>query len=112
VVAGLQSLERVIAVSHPLKTKDLLRKIKDHIRSGTYVVSRHAIQRQHERLISLDDVLYVLQNGLRREDKDLFDTKRQSWKYAIHGKTMDGAKIRVIISFEEEMVIITVMVES
>jgi hypothetical protein len=45
-------------------------------------------------------------------DYDQFDGKRQSWKYAIHGKTLDGEWIRVIVTFENKMVIITVMVES
>jgi len=72
-------------------------------------VSAHALQRQNERLVSLEDVLYVLKTGVREEKKDLFDVKRQMWKYAIYGKTKDEIKLRVIISFEEEMILITVM---
>ncbi len=92
-----------------LKTSELLRKIRDHVQKGTYIVSAHALQRQNERLVDLKHVLYVLKNGCREEDKDLFDIKRQMWKYAIHGKTIDGINLRVIVSFEEEMIIITVM---
>jgi hypothetical protein len=92
-----------------LKTDDLLRKVRKHIQEGTYVVSAHALQRQNQRLIDVQDVLYVLNNGTREEEKDLFDVKRQDWKYAIRGKTNDKINLRVIISFKEAMVIITVM---
>ncbi len=92
-----------------LKTAELLKRVRYHLEKGTYIVSAHALQRQNERLVSLEDVLYVLKTGTREENKDLFDVKKQMWKYAIYGKTKDGIKLRVIISFEEEMIIITVM---
>jgi hypothetical protein len=54
-------------------------------------------------------VLYVLKTGAREDSKDLFDVKRQIWKYAIRGNTTDEISLRVIIAFEDEMIIITVM---
>ncbi|MDE3045631.1 MAG: DUF4258 domain-containing protein [Verrucomicrobiota bacterium] len=87
----------------------MIRKIKEHIQRGTYIVSAHALKRQDERLLNLDDVLYVLKNGTRDKSKDLFDVKWQQWKYAIRGKTIESIHLRIIVSFEEEMVIITVM---
>jgi hypothetical protein len=50
-----------------------------------------------------------LKNGNREEEKELFDVKKQMWKYAIRGKTIDGVNLRVIVAFEEEMIIITVV---
>jgi len=35
--------------------------------------------------------------------------KRQTWKYAIRGRTPDGIDLRVIVAFLEEMAIITVI---
>lgn len=92
-----------------LKTTELLKKIREYLQQGTYIVSAHALQRQDQRLVNLQHVLYVLKNGNREEQKELFDVKRQMWKYAIRGKTIDGIYLRVIIAFEEEMIIITVM---
>lgn len=100
-------MERSVLIA--LKTTELLKRVKDHIARGTYIVSAHALQRLNERLVGLDDVLYVLRTGTREENKDLFDVKRQMWKYAIYGKTVDDIKLRIIVSFEEEMIIITVM---
>ncbi len=92
-----------------LSSRELLRKIKDHIQKGTYIVSVHALQRQNLRLINLEDILYVLKTGSHDENKDLFDVKRQMWKYAIQGKTTEKIHLRIIISFEDEMIIITAM---
>jgi hypothetical protein len=79
------------------------------LQKGTYIVSAHALERQNQRLLDLKDVLYVLKTRSREENKDLFDTKRQLWKYAIKGKTTERVMIRIIVAFEEEMVIITAM---
>ena len=98
-----------VLLSAYLKTIELLQKIRGHVQKGTYIVSAHAMQRQNQRLVDLKHVLYVLKNGNHDEKKDLFDVKRQMWKYAICGKTIDGINLRVIVSFEEEMIIITVM---
>ena len=92
-----------------LRTTELLGKIREHIQKGTYVVSAHALQRQNQRVVSLEDVLCVLKTGVREESKDLFDIRRQMWKYAVRGKTIDEINLRIIIAFEDEMVIITVM---
>jgi hypothetical protein len=90
-------------LSQALKTDDLLRKVREHVRRGTYIVSVHALQRQNQRVIDLKDVLHALKNGIHEKEKDLFDIKRQGWKYAIRGKTADRLDLRTIISFEEEM---------
>ncbi len=87
----------------------MLQKIKGHIQKGTYIISAHALERQNQRSLDLNDVLYVLKTGAREENKDLFDTKRQLWKYAIKGETTERVMIRIIVSFEEEMIIITAM---
>jgi hypothetical protein len=88
---------------------DLLVKIKDHIQKGTYILVKHAIERQEERCIRLPDVLRVLEHGRHERDKDIFDLKRQAWKHAIRGKTINGIDLRIIIAFQNEMVIITVI---
>ena len=92
-----------------LKTDGLLKRIREHVQKGTYAVSVHALKRQNERLVDLKHVLYVLKNGNHEKEKDLFDVKRQMWKYAIRGKTIDGINLRIIVSCEEEMIVITVV---
>lgn len=88
---------------------DLLQRVKTHIRRGTYFLAQHAIERKAERAINLPDILFALEFGKREKNMDTFDIRRQAWKYAIKGKTTGGVDIRVIVAFEEAMVIITVM---
>ena len=88
---------------------DILRKIREHVRKGTYFLVKHAIKRQEERGVNLPDVLRVLEYGRHERSKDSFDLKSQSWRYAIRGKTIKGLDLRVIVAFQREMVIITVI---
>jgi hypothetical protein len=94
-----------------LKTKpdNPLKRARAHIENGKYIIRRHAIDRKEERLISLADILHVLNHGFHEEEKTLFDIRYQTWKYAIRGKTFDCSELRVIVAFAEEMAIITVM---
>ncbi len=62
-----------------------LAKIRHYIKAGQYRVSQHAAKRQYERDVSLPKVLYVLTHGRHEEQKSLFDTAFQTWKYAIRG---------------------------
>jgi Domain of unknown function (DUF4258) len=92
-----------------VKTDALQQKIREHIRKGTYVLAKHAIERQKGRCINLPGVLYVLEHGRHEQEKDIFDVKTQMWKHAIRGKTLDGTDLRVIATFQEKMVIITLI---
>ncbi len=88
---------------------NILQKVKEHVRKGTYILLKHAIERQEERGVNLPDVLRVLEHGRHEKSKDSFDVKNQCWKHAIRGKTINGLDLRIIIAFEREMVIITVI---
>lgn len=93
----------------PKHDENLLAKIKKYVANGKYRVSKHAIKRQNEREINLPKVLYVLTHGYHEENKSLFDTKFQTWKYAIRGKTIDGIDARIVIAFADDLIIITVI---
>jgi hypothetical protein len=91
------------------KNLDVLKKVRFHLLNGTYILAKHALQRQMQRQINLPDVLYVLEFGRHEETKDSFDVKRQAWKYAVRGRTLTKIELRIIVAFQDEMVIITVM---
>lgn len=94
----------------PSQLEELFSKIRSCIDQGIYRQSKHAIERELEREITLPDVLYVLKNGYHEKQKTSFDEVFQTWKYAIRGKTIDKIDIRIIIAFDEDgMMIITVM---
>lgn len=71
----------------------------------------HALDRQQQRAITTVAVLHILKNGYEEKRKTYFDDEKNTWKYAIRGKTLrEELDIRIIVSFDENgMLIITVM---
>lgn len=59
----------------------------------------------------MPSTLHVLKTGYEEKKKTSFDSERNTWKYAIRGKTLfDELDVRVIVAFDEdEMLIITVI---
>lgn len=91
------------------KETNLLEKVRQAIESGDYLDVVHAQQRQQERQITRPEYEYVLQTGFHEKAKDEFKPEYQTWNYAIRGKTIEQRELRVIITFEEELLIITVI---
>lgn len=89
--------------------------IKQVILNGNYIFLKHAHERLKDRNINDIDVLDILENKTNRKrrrnkSKDIFLTNHQDWNYCIEGNDLEGKKIRIIISFDDElMLIITVI---
>src|SRR5689334_8013724 len=85
------------------------------IPNGNYIFLRHAHNRLKDRNVSDIDVLDILENKLNRKrkrnkSKDVFLPSYSDWNYCIEGNDLDGKKIRTIISFDDElMLVITVI---
>jgi hypothetical protein len=92
------------------KVLDLLKMVHDCLDRGTYRFSQHAVDRRKERLVSLPDIIEVLRNGYHEKKKDTWDTVFQTWNYAITGNTIDLDMCRIVVSFEDNgLLIITVV---
>lgn len=73
-----------------------------------YLDTRHATQRQSERNVTRPEILYALVNGFHEKRKDKFEESYNAWNYSIRGKTIDARSLRIIVSFDEnDMLIIT-----
>jgi hypothetical protein len=94
---------------------DLFNLIKESIAQGNYVFTKHAIQRSGQRAILEITALDILEGrpGSRRrrnKRKDKCETGALDWNYCIEGVDVNQKMIRVIVTFEENiMPIITVM---
>jgi hypothetical protein len=87
----------------------LRNKILQHIKNGSYRLTKHAAEEQADDNIDLQDTLHVLKTGYHENKKTSFSNAYQTWNYAIRGKTEDLKEVRVIISFSSEMMIVTVI---
>ncbi len=95
-------------VSRPNKLLNLMSTIRTCIDEGRYLDTRHARERQIERQINRPEILYALKGGHHEKSKDRFDEAYDAWNYAVRGKTVDRRELRVIVSFDENgMLIIT-----
>jgi hypothetical protein len=88
---------------------NLLSQIRGLIAKNKYRLVPHAIERQLQRSVSLRDTLFVLMHGSHEEEKDSFDIKRQQWRYAVRGKTPDDVDVRVVVTIENMVIVITVI---
>ncbi len=92
------------------KDKDLLSKILKALNAGNYVFTGHASERLQQREVTRSEVKQVLKSGFHEKKKDMYDDMFESWNYSIKGKTIDQRALRVVISFDEnEMLVITVI---
>lgn len=93
--------------------KDLFSLIESKIAQKKYIFLRHSQQRMLERNILDLDVLNVLsgKKGYGRKRNKRKDTYEQhsfselaeDWKYCIEGCDVDGEPLRIIITFNEDL---------
>lgn len=95
----------------PRKELDVLGKIHAALDSGRYRDTRHSLRRGTERNIDLLDIIEVLKTGYHEKRKDEFRTDFQSWNYAIRGTTLDGEELRIVVYFEEDLVMIATVIK-
>ena len=92
------------------KQDNLLTKIAEAVLSGRYVISSHAYQRTQDRLVPVPHVEHVLLNGFHERRKDKFESLFNSWNYAIRGSTPERVKVRVIVAFsDDDLLVVTVI---
>lgn len=101
----------------PMKKSDadLFKFIEGSIADAKYIFTKHAKLRSSERKILETTVLDILENKSgrkrrRNKKKDKFEMNALDWSYCIEGEDVNADKIRVIITFEKDLMpIITVM---
>ena len=70
----------------------------------------HFIEMMDERNISFLDAVHILKNGYHEKKKTCFHDASNKWRYAIRGKTIENIDVRVVITFDDNnMIIITVI---
>jgi len=96
--------------SRPSKLENVIGKAKHCIAIGLYRYTAHAESRKYERMITEEDALYVIENGWRVQSRDDFCNINKGWKYAIEGKTLQDETLRVIIAFDDNMLLIITVI--
>jgi Domain of unknown function (DUF4258) len=92
-----------------LEHAQLQKEILKHLEEDRYRLTKHGDEELKNDDLDLNDALHVLKNGKHNQKKTEFNNRHQIWHYAIEGITKDLKKVRVIIAFVGEMLIITAM---
>jgi hypothetical protein len=92
-----------------LERGELLRKVKEAVASGSYLILPHARQRCTERDVSAPDIECALEHGRPVPRRDRFDPVAGDWSYCIEGRTVDAGALRVVVAFEDTMLVVTVV---
>jgi hypothetical protein len=93
------------------KIARLMEHISKSLDAGRYLDTRHATDRQNERAITRPEILYVLRHGYHEKRKDRFETQYQGWNYAIRGKTIDLRELRIIVSFDKNLMLVITAID-
>ncbi len=88
----------------PPKLPNVIEVVRECVEAGRYLDTRHATDRQNERLITRLEILQVLRQGWHVPSRDRYEEGYGDfgWSYAIEGKTLDNRPLRVIVTFDDE----------
>ena len=77
-----------------LSDQQLKDTILKYLENDRYRLTKHADQELKKDDLDVTDVLYILKTGRHNYTKTGLDTKTQTWKYAIEGKTKESREDR------------------
>ncbi len=86
----------------------ILKRLKTCVRENRYVVTLHAEEEMDEDELSIYDIESAILTGNITERQK--DKEKSEWKYLVHGRTIDGAEIVVVVKLSptSKIVILTV----
>jgi hypothetical protein len=93
------------------KIARILDRVRYCVQHARYYDTRHATDRQTQRAITRPEILHVLTNGRHEQSKDTYQERYRSWNYAIRGRTIDRRDVRVIVSFDDNNMLIITAIE-
>lgn len=95
-------------------TSEVFTLIDKALNSGEYLISLHGRKRGQERKVNALHIVQALRNSERRHEakKDKYVEGMLDWNYSILSNDIEQRKLRIIITFSEQMLIVTVIVLS
>ena len=93
----------------PPKIEHVASSIRNHAERGDVLFLSHAVIRQGERDVTREEVLMVLIKGRHVPKRDRFDASHHAWSYAVEGRTVEERHLRVIVAFDDGMIVVTVV---
>ncbi len=92
-----------------LEKEELVARVAEAVANGTYRILPHARQRCDERDVAAADIECALEMGHPVPRRDRYDAIAGDWSYCFEGCTVDDDTLRVIVAFEDWMLVVTVI---
>lgn len=92
-----------------LGSAELRRRVAYAVLTGHYRILAHARQRCGEREVLAPHIENVLICGRAVPGRDRYDADLNSWSYCFEGAGDDIGPLRVVVAFEDLMLIVTVV---
>ena len=92
-----------------LDKADVLQRVREAVATGEYRILPHARQRCTERNVSAPDIENALETGHHVPRRDRYDEPSSDWSYCFEGRAVDGDQLRVVVAFEDWMLVVTVV---
>jgi hypothetical protein len=103
-------------IKKPIKktSSEIFASIDKGLNSGEYFISLHGRKRGLERKVNALHIVQALRNPNRRHEakKDKYVEGKLDWNYSILSNDVEQRELRIILTFSEQMLIITVIVLS
>lgn len=88
---------------------ELLVRVRNAVRSGEYRILPHAWLRCSERDVAAPHIEAVLTDGRPVPARDRYDAGHDDWSYCFEGDTCDTGPLRVVVAFDDLMLVVTVV---
>lgn len=95
----------------PDKHNNPLEKARKCLKSGRFYDTRHAVDQKIARSITLSEVRMIVENGYWEKRQDEYKPQYKAWNYSIRGRTLDGRDLRIIISFENQSLLLITAID-
>ena len=92
-----------------LDKASLLERVRRAISEGEYRILPHARQRCSEREVPVPVIENALESGRHVTRRDRYDEAYADWSYCFEGASVDGLDLRVVVAFDDWMLIVTVV---
>ena len=93
-------------------TTEIFAAIDKALNTGEYFISIHGRQRIKERRVTALHIVQALRCEKRKHEarKDKHEKGMHDWNYSIISTDIEDRKLRIILTFSQQMLVVTVIV--
>jgi hypothetical protein len=92
-----------------MPSSEILGKVGACVNGDLFRFTNEALQRLQERSIMVAEVIEALRTASHVEAWDRFKDEHQAWNYGLLGHTIDLRPVRLAVTFDEGLLVITVI---